>query len=241
LIDVTQDGRVVRIALNRPEKRNALNIDLCRILFQTFDHADSDDSVGAIVVTGNGPVFCAGMDLKESLEADQEQLVAVHDRLFTTINRIRKPVVAAVHGAALAAGVGLAANAHIVVAHPATRFALTEIRIGLWPLMIFRSIVLAVGERRATELSLTGRDFTAAEALQYGLVTELSDDPAQRAGEIAGKLSSFSPDAIAGGLDYVHDTRGLEWEHAGKIGREIRDRLIQSDNYRETVRAFLRR
>ena len=72
---------------------------------------------------------------------------------------------------------GLAANAHIVVAHPATRFALTEIRIGLWPGMIFRAVALAVGERRATELSLTGRDFTAADALQYGLVTEISDDP----------------------------------------------------------------
>jgi methylglutaconyl-CoA hydratase len=241
VIDVTQEGRVIRIALDRPEKRNALNIDLCRLLFKTFDGADADDSVGAIVVTGNGPVFCAGMDLKESLEADQEQLAAVHDRLFSTINRIRKPIIAAVHGAALAAGAGLAANAHIVVAHPATRFALTEIRIGLWPAMIFRAVALAVGERRATELSLTGRDFTAADALQYGLVSELSDDPVKRAGEIALNLSGFSPDAISGGLDYIHDTRGLEWEHTGKIGRALRDRLLESAQYKESVQAFLNR
>jgi methylglutaconyl-CoA hydratase len=236
LIEVTQESRILRIALNRPEKRNALNLELCEQLLEALDRPGD-----VIVLTGNGPVFCAGMDLKDSLEADPAQLAQVHDRLFSTIHRIRKPIIAAVHGAALAAGAGLAANAHIVVAHPATRFALTEIRIGLWPVMIFRAMVQALGERRATELCLTGRDFTAAEALQYGLVTEISDDPVKRALEIALNLCSFSPLAITAGLDYVHQIRGLDWDAAGKIGRGLRDRLLESAQYKEAVHTFLKR
>ncbi len=236
MIEVTQEGRILRIALNRPEKRNALNLTLCEQLLDALDRPGD-----VILLTGNGPVFCAGMDLKDSLEADPAQLAAVHDRLFSTIHRIRKPIVAAVHGAALAAGAGLAANAHIVVAHPDTRFALTEIRIGLWPVMIFRAMVQALGERRATELSLTGRDFTAAEALQYGLATEISDDPVKRGHEIAATLCSVSPLAISAGLHYVHQIRGLDWDAAGKIGRDLRDRLLESAQYKEAVHAFLNR
>jgi enoyl-CoA hydratase/carnithine racemase len=241
LINVTQEGRLLRIALNRPEKRNALNLAMCERILETLDRVSDDSSVGAILIAGNGPVFCAGMDLKDSLEADPVQLAQVHDRLFSVVYRIRKPIIAAVHGAALAAGAGLAANAHIVVAHPATRFALTEIRLGLWPVMIFRALKLAVGERRATELSLTGRDFTAAEGFQYGLVSELSDDPAKRAGEIAARLCEYSTLAISTGLDYVHQIRERDWDDADRIGRDLRDRLLQSDTYKEAVHAFINR
>src|SRR5579863_6430035 len=182
LIEVKQDARVLTISLNRAEKRNALNLRLCRELTEAFDRADSDRSVGAIVLNANGPVFCGGMDLKEVLEINENQLVAVHERLFTTIQRMRTPIVAAVHGSALAGGTGLVANAHIVIAKPDTVFALTEIRVGLWPVLIFRSVAHAMGERRTVELALTGRDFTAAEARDYGLVTELADDPLEQIG-----------------------------------------------------------
>lgn len=241
MIDVIRDGPVLRIALNRPEKRNALNLAMCEQLLDALERAGNESGVGAILLSGNGPVFCAGMDLKDSLEADPGRLAEVHQRLFSIIDRMRKPIVAAVHGAALAAGAGLTANSHIVIAHPATRFALTEIRIGLWPVMIFRAIEMAVGERRAAELSLTGRDFSTAEALQYGLVTEISDDPTKRAGEIAMKLCEFSSLAISTGLEFVQQIRGRDWPTALRIGRVLRDRLLESDNYKEGVRAFLSR
>jgi enoyl-CoA hydratase/carnithine racemase len=241
LIETTREGRVLRIALNRPDKRNALNLALCEQLRDALDRAGDDPSVGAIVLTGNGPVFCAGMDLRDALEADPFRLAESHSRLFSIIQRLRKPLIAAVHGAALAGGVGLAANAHIVVARPDTRFALTEIRIGLWPVLIFRAFALAAGERRATELSLTGRDFTVAEAHQYGLVTEIDDDPLQRAAEIAAQVGSYSPLAISAGLGYVQQIRGRDWEEASRIGRDVRDRLLKSDAYKEGVSAFLRR
>jgi enoyl-CoA hydratase/carnithine racemase len=238
LIETVQRGRVFQIGLNRPEKRNALSLELCRQLVGAFDRADEDRSVGSILLTANGPVFCAGMDLSEALEADSSELSAVHERLFTTIGRIRKPIIAAVLGPALAGGTGLVANAHIVVADPEARFGLTEIRIGLWPVLVFRAVSLAIGERRATELSLTGRQFTTAEALTYGLVTEAFSEPAHRAWEIADTVAGFSPVAISGGIDYTHRTRHLGWDEAGAIGQDVRERLLRAGDFAEGVRAF---
>jgi enoyl-CoA hydratase/carnithine racemase len=233
LIEIRQDTRVRRITLNRPEKRNALSVELCSQLAEAFDSADADPSVGAIVLNANGPAFCAGMDLKETSDA------GIHERLFTTIRRVRTPIIAAVHGAALAGGTGLVANAHIVFAKPDARFGLTEIRIGLWPVMIFRAIAQAMGERRAIELSLSGREFGAADALLYGLVTEIADDPLRRAGELALRIAGFSPAAVGAGLDYTDQIRGRDWADAGKIGLQLRKGLLDGEDFKEGVRAFL--
>src|SRR2546423_12942633 len=133
LVEVRQDGRLVHIALNRPEKRNALSTELCRELVAAIDRADGDTGVGAILLSGNGKSFCAGMDLSEVDAADPEVLGQLHDQLFTAIARVTTPIVAAIHGAALAGGTGLAANAHVVLASADATFGLTEVRIGLWP------------------------------------------------------------------------------------------------------------
>jgi len=233
------EGRVAQLTLNRPEKRNALNIAVCRELISGFDRAEADRAVGAILVSGNGPAFCAGMDLAEVLSADQDELMALHERLFTVIDRARKPIVAAVQGPALAAGMGLAANAHVVVAGNDARFGLTEIRIGLWPAVVFRAVVRAIGERRATELSISGRFINADEALCSGLVTEIAKDPKSRAMEIANQLAAFSPVAMAAGLEHVAHTRGLAWHDAEGLNKEIRARMMASDDFREGVNAFL--
>lgn len=239
MIELSQTGRVFRITLNRPEKRNALTLELCRSLAEAFERADHDASVNAVLLTGKGPAFCAGMDLKDSLDANPAYLADVHEKLFTVIQRIRKPIIAAVRGAALAGGTGLAANAHILVAHPEARFGLTEIRIGLWPVMIFRAVAHAIGERRAVELCVTGRNLTAAEAHAWGLVSEIADDPEARAEEIAETVGAFSQHALVAGLDFVNLTRGRSWEESGRIGGKVRQRLLAGDDYKEAVRAFL--
>jgi enoyl-CoA hydratase/carnithine racemase len=238
-IETTVIGRVVLIALNRPEKRNALNAATCRELLQAFDNAGADPAIGAVLVCGNGPAFCAGMDLQEVLSADQGELAELHERLFTTIQRARKPMIAAVHGPALAAGMGLAANAHLVIASPDARFGLTEIRIGLWPIVIFRAVARAIGDRRATALSLTGQTITADEALAFGLVAELSGDPRARALELAARLSEFSPTAIRSGLEYLERVHTMSWEEAEPVGRQTRAELMASEDFTEGVRAFL--
>src|ERR1700730_3014534 len=169
MLESSRDGRVLRLTLNRPEKRNALNGALCKELVEAIEEGDRDPGVGAILVRGAGKSFCAGMDLDEMLTPAEADLGVAHERLFTIGRRVTTPIIAAVQGAALAGGTGLAANAHIVVASEDATFGLTEIRISLWPFIIFRAIVEAIGERRAVELSITGRIIDAREATSIGL------------------------------------------------------------------------
>ncbi len=229
MLAIHQQDRVLHLTLNRPEKRNALNLELCQELVTALESADDNPSVGAILLTGNGKAFCAGMDLSETLHADRTELAELHDKLFTVGFRLRKPIIAGVHGPALAGGTGLAANAHILVAGEDAIFGLTEIRIGIWPILIFRAVKAAMGERRATELALTGRWFDGREAQNYGLVHEVSKSPLVRAEVIAKQISQYSADAIRSGLDYVYQTRDKSWDAAGRIGQEIRHHLMASN------------
>jgi enoyl-CoA hydratase/carnithine racemase len=241
VLEAHQEKRLLRLTLNRPEKRNALNLSLCRELVGALERADDDPSVGAVLLTGSGKAFCSGMDLSEVLQADRSDLDDIHERLFTAGFRLRKPIIAGVHGPALAGGTGLAANAHILVASEEASFGLTEIRIGLWPILIFRAVKAAMGERRAVELALTGRIFGGREALSLGLVHEVSDDPLVRAAEIALQISQLSADAIRSGLEYVNRTRDQSWEEAGRTGGEVRRVAMASPDFKEGVGAFLRK
>jgi enoyl-CoA hydratase/carnithine racemase len=233
-IEIARIGRVLRIALNRPEKRNALNGALCEALVAGIDDAQQNPEIGSILLSGNGPSFCAGMDLSETADFS-----AVHDRLFTSIDRATKPIIAAVRGAALAGGMGLAANAHIVVAAPDAKFGLTEIRIALWPVLVFRAVTLAIGERRATELSITGRFITAQEAKEYALITEITDNPLVRATEIATTVAAYSPSAMSSGLTYSRAIRHLPWSEAGQLGQTTRAALMSHPDFKSAVAAFL--
>jgi enoyl-CoA hydratase/carnithine racemase len=242
-LQINREGRVLHLALNRPEKRNALNVDLCRALAEAFDAAEADASVGAILLSGNGKSFCAGMDLNEVLARESGPIDAVHEAIFTTGIRMTKPVIAAVHGAALAGGAGLAANCHIVVVAEDATFGLTEIRLGLWPFIIFRSIAAAVGERRATELALTARIFGAAEAREYGLVHYVvpSGEVLPRAREIATAIAESSPTAIRAGLAFVRGAYGKTWREAGELARRMRGEIFRTPDFEEGIKAFLKK
>lgn len=232
-----RDGALLRLTLNRPEKRNALNLDLCQKLVDAFEQAQSDPGIHAILLSGNGKSFCAGMDLSEITSG----LAPIHDLLFTAGQRLTKPLIAAVHGAALAGGAGLVANAHVVIAADDAQFGLTEIRIGLWPFLIFRAVAQALGERRAVELSLTGRTFGAADALAWGLVHQVVPvaDLAARARQLAGDVAAFSPAAIQAGLDYVRQSRHLSPEESGRLAARAREEIFRSPEFQEKVRALL--
>ncbi len=237
---IERHGRVEHLTLNRPEKRNALNIELCRALVQAVGNANEDNAVGAILLDGAGRDFCAGMDLGEVLEADQDVLMPLHSEIFSLGSRLRKPLVAAVHGAVLAGGLGLALNAHLVYASPDARFGLTETKIGLWPCVIFPAVMDAVGKRKATELALTARIFGAEEAKNIGLV-DIVAPPAElavQAGQFADSLAEGSAMAIADGLLYVERLEGLDAEGQRALAIEHRKRSFASADFREGVAAF---
>jgi len=238
LLQSEQNGRVLRLVLNRPEKRNALNFELCRLLVDAIGHANRDPQIGVIVLAGAGDCFSAGMDIGEVQDLRPETIGNVHEQLFTLSARLSKPLIGEVQGAAYGGGVGLVANCHVVLAAEGAKFGLTEIRLGLWPFLVFRAMHAAVGERQAVELALTGRTFDAKQALQYGLVHEIAADDNQRAMEIAADLAKSSPTAIRSGLDFVHEVRNKDWNTAGIIARRVRDELFNSDDFQEGLRAF---
>ena len=238
-IETRLTGRILHITLNRPEKRNAINMQMCQELLGAFHHAGHDHAASCILLSGNGAGFCSGMDLAEAREADPLLVMDLQERLFTLINRVLIPIVAAVQGPVLAGGMGLAANAHIMVASPDATFGMTEIRVGLWPVLVYRPVEMAVGERRATELCLTGRVFGAEEAKEYGLVTEIHANPVERGMEIAQGIAAKSPVALRAGLDYLHQIRLRNWEQAGRIGRHTRELLTRGADFEEGTRAFL--
>jgi len=237
-LESERSGRVLRLTLNRPEKANALNSELCRALVDTINHADHDSSIGAIVLCANGKAFCAGMDLEEASRGQFTAINQVHEQLFTLYARMGKPMLAAVQGPALGGGTGLVANFHYVVCSEEARFGLTEIRLGLWPFLVSSAVTLAVGERRTVELALTGRIFGPAEAREMSLVNEIAADPQSRAMELAGQMADASPTAIRSGLDFVQEIRGKPWPAAADIARRVRDEVFHSADFIEGVAAF---
>jgi len=238
ILEVSQHGRVLRLALNRPDRRNALGAELCRELLEAINRANRDLHTGAIVITGNGGSFCAGMDLKELGSVPIETLTNLHQQLFTLNMRLNTPLIAAVEGVAMGGGMGLVANCHIAVASEQAKFGLTEIKIGLWPLFVYRAVEIAVTERRTVELALTGRTFGAEEAREMGLIHEIASDCGQRAMQIADAISRSSPSAIRAGLDFVQEVRGKEWETAGLIARRVREERFETPDFQEGLRAF---
>jgi enoyl-CoA hydratase/carnithine racemase len=238
ILESSREGRLLRLAMNRPEKRNALSAQLCRELVETLETAERDPHIGAILLTGNGKHFCAGMDLSEVGTLANEEINSVQEQLFTIGARLAKPLIGAVHGASLGGGMGLVANCHVVIASEDATFGLTEIRLGLWPFLVFRVLSLGLGERRATELSLTGRIFDAQEARDFGLVHQITTDWETRALEVATEIAESSPTALRSGLTFIQEARGRDWESTGKIARQIRDEVFVSPDFREGVQAF---
>lgn len=242
LLESAQSGHVLQLNINRPEKRNALNLQLCRELVETVEAADSDPEVHAILLTGAGKSFCAGMDLAEiAAPPDAGEIDTLHERLFTLGARIATPIVAGVHGASLGGGTGLAANCHVLIAGTDATFGLTEVRLGLWPFLVFRACAAAMGERRTMELSLTGRIFDAEEGRSLGLVHEVAADAPARAAEIAQQIAAFSALAIRRGMEVVHESSGKGIQEAGELALRARKEVFASTGFREGIRKWTHR
>jgi len=225
--------------MNRPDKRNALNAELCRALVSTIEDAEQDPAIGAILLTGRGKSFCAGMDLSEIGPGAPDTLGQIHEQLFTLGARLVKPMIAAVHGAALGGGTGLVANCHIALAGPDATFGLTEIRLGLWPFLVFHAVAAAVGERRTMELALTGRILNATEARELGLIQQIHSDLETRATEVAAQVAGYSPSSIRAGMRFGQQLRGQDWRAAAELARRVRGEVFESADFQEGVRAFL--
>ena len=180
MLKVVQSGGIARVWLDRPEIRNAFDDALIAALTQTLRELDADEGVRAVVLGGNGPAFCAGGDLNwmkrmagygydENLQ-DAQALAG----LMKTLDRMRKPTIARVHGPAYAGGVGLVAACDIAVGVPEATFCLSEVKLGLSPATISPYVMRAMGERMARRYFLTAEVFDGIEAYRLGLLSMVS-------------------------------------------------------------------
>jgi enoyl-CoA hydratase/carnithine racemase len=232
--------RVLHVTLNRPEKRNALTLEMSQAITGAIREAHTTDEVGCILIDAHGPVFCAGMDLDEAAQADQHSLERAHDELFSIGATSLKPIVIAANGTALGGGLGLVAQGHVVLAAEGAVFGLPEIRVGLWPFLVYRSVSTAIGPRRMLELSLTGQTFHAGEAFEWGLVSRICPcaEIADRSRATARLLAKASPHAIQSGMRYVRDAAEKSWKEAGELAAELRRELMESADFHEGRLAF---
>lgn len=204
LLRTETTGGIATITLDSPGNRNALSRQLRSELTAALERASADDEARVVVLTHTGPVFCAGMDLKETaVEERGAEGVRELPRILQLVAHCPKPVVSRVAGPARAGGIGIMAASDIVVAAPAATFAFTEVRIGLVPAVISLPVLDRMDRTAARELFLTGTVFDASWALRIGLVNALAADNTaaaldQAVGTIVADLLRGSPTALAG-------------------------------------------
>ncbi|MEP9354467.1 enoyl-CoA hydratase/isomerase family protein [Xanthobacter sp. KR7-65] len=246
LTTIVEDGVAV-LTLDRPEVRNAFDDELIATLTSAYEAASADPAVFAILLRANGPLFCSGGDLnwmrRMASYSRQENLADAMalGRLMRTIDLSPKPTLVRVHGSAFAGATGLIACSDIAVAVPEAEFAVTEVRIGLIPAVISPYLVRAMGVRQARRYFLTAERFSAATALELGLVHEVV--PAQELDAAIARhlkaLKAASPAAIAATKALVAAVdRPVDAAVVQDTARRIADQRGSADG-REGVTAFL--
>jgi methylglutaconyl-CoA hydratase len=245
---VSQEGRVRRLVLNRPARRNALDPDLAGALAREIRAASADAAVRVLVLTGAGRAFCAGAQLDALLAASERGDVdaatssfGVVEQVYRALLEARPPVIAMVNGPALAGGAGIVSAADFAIASEEASFGYPEIQFGLGPGMVMTLLVRLVGLRAALDLTLTGRRIGADEAARIGLVNEVvpPEGLAARVDELAGQLAALSPTAMAATKRWAWTV--AEMGHLLDQGRDLSVLLALTDDARAGMRAFFDR
>jgi len=240
------ESGIATIALTVPEKRNAISYRMIGDLLAALDQTESSSS-HVLILTGSGKAFCAGMDLEELQSiARQTQQKNLEDarrvtKLFSRLYSFPKPVIAAVNGAAIAGGCGIATLADVTIAVPEAQFGYTEVKLGFIPALVSVFLRRRLSDKHLRELLLTGRVIDASEAFRIGLITEVvpAENLMARAREIAALFLAASPTAVTQTkkllLGFDRAAVRAELEAAIEANADIRS----TPDFREGVAAFL--
>ncbi len=241
------DG-VARVTLARPEKHNGLDYPMFDAIGAALDELRDDATVRAIVLSGEGPSFCAGLDfasvmtapkpIEDSFVRREGEIANEFQRVAYGWQELPVPVVAALHGNTLGGGCQIALGADIRIAAPDTRISVMEIKWGLIPDMgLTQSLPRLVGLDVAKELTYTGRVVEAAEAAELGLITRIADDALAAANELAAEIASKSPDAIHRAKLLLESTYNAPAAEALAAEERLQRELLGSPNQLEAARA----
>jgi len=245
-IQLAYHGGAATITLNRPEKRNAISFELIDDLLRAFDEVAKSDAI-VLILTGGGKAFCSGLDLdnlkallgksaEENLK-DSETMV----RLFRSLYEFPKVTIAAVNGAAIAGGTGLALLCDFTLALPEAKFGYTEVRIGFVPAIVSTFLLRQVGEKQARDLLLTGRIFGAEEAARMGLVSEIvpAENLLARARELANLLMENSAASLRLTKQLLTDHARAELDLQIDAAIRANAGIRSTADFREGISSFL--
>lgn len=246
-IIINDDDAIRTVTLNRPEKRNALNAELIADLKGAFRRADQDETLRAIVIRGAGKDFCSGADLsalQKISESDVLENYADADDLrglFSAIRQVKIPVVAAVHGRALAGGCGLATACDLVLAAEDARFGYPEVKIGFVPAMVMAILRRNVSEKRAFALATQGFEFDAPKALSFGLINEVfpAEQFAERVTDYVSVYRRVSRSAVVLSKRLLYQMDGLTFESALRSGVDVNTIARLTDDCQAGIKRFL--
>src|SRR5215472_6825397 len=245
-VQLRLEGAIATLTLNRPEKRNAISFELIDDLLRALGEVANSEAI-VLILTGAGKAFCSGMDLdnlkallgrtpQQNLEDSQTMV-----RLFRTLYEFPKVTIAAVNGAALAGGTGLALLCDFTLAVPEAKFGYTEVRIGFVPAIVSTFLLRQVGEKHARDLLLTGRIIGSEEAFRLGLVNEVVsvENLMERARELATTLVANSPASLLATKRLLRTYSHLELDHQIAAAVDENARIRTTHDFREGISAFL--
>ena len=236
-------GRVGLITLNRPHVMNALNNQLMREAMDALEAFDKNDTISAMVITGNEKAFAAGADIKEMANKSIQQMMDTdHIAVFGRIRTIRKPVVAAVSGWTLGGGCEIAMSCDMIVASETARFGLPEVTIGVIPgAGGTQRLTHAVGKALAMEMILNNRMLSAQEALQHGLVNRVVpvDAYLDEALKLAEEIASRAPLAVRAAKKMINQTYERTLAEGLTVEKQEFYNLFASEDQKEGMKAFV--
>lgn len=241
-----KEGAVGWITLNRPDKRNALSLELMQALLSKLIGVTDDPDIRTVVLRGNGSMFCAGHDLKEVSTYIRDlhylrKIFGTCSQLMQYLHLMPQPIIAQVHGIATAAGCQLVAACDLAIAEEGARFATPGVKIGLFCITPMVPLVRIIGRRRAMEMLLTGRFVSAAEALQFGLINRLttSDKLTADTRQLALELAGHSRFTLGFGKQAFYHQVDLDENAAYGCAREAIAMNCLADDAQEGMQAFL--
>ena len=241
------ENSVATITLNRPEKRNALNDSLINSLKEYLHKANDDNVLRAIIIRGEGKDFCSGADLSALQKiAESDVLENLEDannlaELFILIRKIKIPVIAAVHGRALAGGCGLATACDIVLATKSARFGYPEVKIGFVPAMVMAILRRNLSENRAFELITKGFDFSSDEAERIGLINRVFYDETFE-NDVRNFVSDYkkvSRSAVILSKRLLYQMDGMNFETALNTGVDVNAIARMTEDCQKGIAKFL--
>ncbi len=248
-VEVRLDGSVARVALDRPDVRNAFNEVMIEELIRVIDDVEKSDTVRVLVLTGKGNVFCSGADLNwmkkmknftyEENYEDALRLAELMYRLYS----LPKPTIASVNGASIGGSNGLVAACDIAIASHRAEFSLSEVKIGLVPACIGPYLVKSIGEKACRDLFLTGERISADKARELGLVNDVVTHANldRRVDEKISNLLTSGPHALAVSKELISSVPAMSLDEAKKYTAKMIAELRSGDEAQEGMTAFLER